>query len=65
MSKKGVIALACAASLIAGCGGGGDGESTGAPTKAEFISQADAICAFARLEGLEAHARAVEARSKR
>jgi len=28
-------------------------------------AQADAICAFARLEGLEAHARAVEARTKR
>ncbi len=28
-------------------------------------AQADAICAFARLEGLEAHARAVEARLKR
>lgn len=32
---------------------------------ATLASQADAICAFARLEGLEAHARAVEARTKR
>jgi histidinol dehydrogenase len=30
-----------------------------------LTAQADAICAFARLEGLEAHARAVEARTKR
>jgi histidinol dehydrogenase len=29
-----------------------------------LAAQADAICAFARLEGLEAHARAVEARTK-
>lgn len=31
---------------------------------ATLAAQADAICAFARLEGLEAHARAVEARTK-
>ncbi len=30
-----------------------------------LAAQADAICAFARLEGLEAHARAVEARTKK
>ncbi|MBI2394733.1 MAG: histidinol dehydrogenase [Deltaproteobacteria bacterium] len=30
-----------------------------------LAAQADAICTFARLEGLEAHARAVEARTKR
>jgi histidinol dehydrogenase len=32
---------------------------------ATLAAQADAICAFARLEGLEAHARAVEVRTKR
>ncbi|MEO7096265.1 MAG: histidinol dehydrogenase, partial [Polyangiales bacterium] len=32
---------------------------------ATLAAQADAICTFARLEGLEAHARAVEARTKR
>jgi histidinol dehydrogenase len=31
--------------------------------EATLAAQADAICAFARLEGLEAHARAVEART--
>ena len=32
---------------------------------ATLTAQSDAICAFARLEGLEAHARAVEIRTKR
>lgn len=33
-----------AALVVAGCGGGASTESAGAITKAEFISQADAIC---------------------
>lgn len=46
MSLKGVVAaLGIFVIALAGCGGGGGGESEAAPTKAEFIKQADAVCA--------------------
>ncbi len=53
LSKTSLIAIPLAALAIAGCGGGGDdstestatAEAPAAPTKAELISQGDAICA--------------------
>ncbi len=53
MNAKGVTAVAAISMLAfagAGCGGGGGDDTTSAPTKAEFIKQADAVCADVNAE---------------
>jgi hypothetical protein len=52
-SVRGVLVLAAAAAVLAGCGGSGDDGEEG-PTKAEWIAKADAICkqSFAAADGI-------------